>query len=357
MGVYLVIFAFIIICSMINLEIEKEKLKLVYIVMSIFLLLFVIFRDNLGGTDYFVYKGYFENTPPLAELQKMDYHIEYEIGFKYLNSLIKSSTSNYYWLFGVIGLCTFPVLLISNYKYCKYPFFTMGYYMYKTFFYTNFIAMRQTIAVAIFIIAIKYIIEGNLKKYSISIILASLFHSSAVVLFFVYFVRNLKLYKKNIFYILSVGGVLFVFSDILVNILESVLSIFNADSSVLDKVDGITKTSGINLHVIEIVLLYMLLKKSYKIKCERDKIFLNIFVLYMILLLGFSGQVIFIRISMYFYIIIMIFMSKSIEGIESQKYRSVLVYMLLIVFLLGYVKYLNQFDNGGLIPYKSILFK
>ncbi|MGG7161201.1 EpsG family protein [Clostridium baratii] len=355
MLIYISIFIVLILFSMINLYIKKENLKFVYIAFGVFITLFTATRDNIGGSDYFVYKDYFNNITNIFNLQGYDYFIKYEIGYKYLNALIKCFTNNYIWLFFIIAMITIPIILKLNYQYCKYPFFTMAFYMYKTFFYTNFIAMRQSIALTIFIVAFKYIINGDFKKYAFSIIIASLFHSSAIVLLPLYFVRKIKFYKLSFIQIILIGGIILIFSNSIIDILEVLLKLFGFSQNIIIKISNIKSSVGINLHVFEMIFIYFIFRKTYKINNKKDEVVINIFILYCILTIAFSMQVIFIRIAMYFYFIIMIFISRSLENIKDLKYKQLLIYILAILFLLGYIKYIIQFDNGGLLPYKSVI--
>ncbi|EOU1251734.1 EpsG family protein, partial [Clostridium perfringens] len=302
-------------------------------------------------------KIYFNNMPDILNIKKYNFFLEYEIGYKYFNSFIKSFTDNYIWLFFFIAIITLTILLYYNYKYCTYPFFTLTFYMYKTFFYTNFVAMRQSIAIAIFIFSIKYIINGSFKKYFILVLLATLFHSSAIVLVFLYFLRYVNLRKMKFINIILIGIFIMIFSMPIIKLIGLIIGLIGGTETVLNKINSIHGSLGINLHVIEMIVLYIVFAKNYKITNEKEKIWFNLFVTYCILIISFSSQVIFIRIAMYFYFPIMIFISSSLEKIKNSKYKILLVYIFTIIFFIGYVKYLKQFDSGGLIPYKSILIK
>ena len=340
MHIYILLFITLMLLSILNIYIDKIKLINIYIIFSIFLLLFTGFRYYLGGSDYYVYKAYFDNMPDL----------------QHINSLIKCFTNDSMWLFFIITLISLSVLLYFNYKYCKYPFFTLTFYFYKTFLYTNFVAMRQSIAIAIFIISIKYILDGNFKKYAISIFIASLFHTSSIVLIFLYFVRNIKLKKLNMTKILMIGISIMLLSKPIILIISKIAILFGASSTVQNKITNISSSIGINLHVIEIVIFYFIFARNYKPNNDNEKIIYNLFAIYTILLIGFSNYVIFIRISMYFYFIIMIFISSSLKKNSNLKLKQLQVYTLMLIFFIGYIKYLIQFDSGGLIPYKSFLF-
>lgn len=63
--------------------------------------------------------------------------------------------------------------------------------------------VRQLIATAIFVFAIRYIIENRLLGYFATIFIASLFHMSAVVLFPLYWLLKWDLSKRFVFFIFT----------------------------------------------------------------------------------------------------------------------------------------------------------
>lgn len=378
MEAYLLIFISVIIFSGINMRIEKEKLKNIYIIYGIILVIFIGLRKDLGGIDYEVYTEYFKGMTSIFNMSNWNYPDVFEVGFKYFVAIIKTITENPYVMFSLVTILTVPVLLIINYKYCKYPFFTLSFYIYKTMLYTNFIAIRQSISLTIFLISIKYIFSGDFKKYMILIFLATIFHSSAIVLLPLYLIRYVKLYKLGFLKVISIGILISVFSDLAVKMFLYIGNFINLSDNLLEKMRIYSQAidSGINLHLVEIIILYFIFFWIYEINNNEEEVISSIFVLYVILIISFGKYLIFIRISMYFYFFIMILMSKWLDRFNYEKYKEslasfgikikfnisnnklkiIVMYLLCIVFLLGYINYLIKFDNGGLLPYRTLLF-
>lgn len=358
MIIYLLVFIVVFILAIINLELTKEKMKPVYGILLIFFICFVGLRKNLGGSDYFVYKAYFNAVPVPWDLGSFNYFIHYRFFYKLLNSIVKMFTDQFVWFTLVVAVITLWILFKQTYKYLMYPFFGLTFYLYKTFFYTNFVILRQSIAMMIFFIAIKYIIDKKFTKYVIMILIAALFHTSALILLPLYFINRINLAKFNpikLVIFAFIGGFI---SKYILLMLLFMARLLDMGPTIIGKVQGMATSTGslFNPHMIEAVfymIIFEKIRKSYME--EKDKIFYNIFMIYVITLFMFAQYAIFIRVSMYFYIGIMYLISKRLELIENPKVRLLFVYVVGLIFLLGYMKYILSFDAGGLMPYRCIV--
>src|SRR5690606_16469039 len=65
-------------------------------------------------------------------------------------------------------------------------------------FYNTFISMRQSITLAIFFLAIKYIEEKKILNYFSMSLIAVFFHNAALVMFPIYFINKFNLTKKKL---------------------------------------------------------------------------------------------------------------------------------------------------------------
>lgn len=132
---------------------------------------------------------------------------------------------NFYVLIAVLSLfylITIYKLIKSNLKVEMYWFATMILLINPYLFLTHLSSIRQTIAICIFILSIKYIIDRKALKYFITIIIAANFHFSAIILLPLYFIINQKQISKKIFFIIVM--LLFVF--IVTPLFEIVMEFF-----------------------------------------------------------------------------------------------------------------------------------
>ena len=111
-------------------------------------------------------------------------------------------------------------------------FFLSFIYLSRLYLQYNFIVMRQAIALMIVWYAFHYIVIGKRYKFYIAIIIATLFHSTALIAMFTPFLLKIKL-KKWLFVflciLLFICNILRVTDFIIVNTIESVLSLFGKD--------------------------------------------------------------------------------------------------------------------------------
>ena len=184
---YLLLLGFVV--SWIFLE-KKSLNRKAFWVPFFSLVLFASIRDYSIGTDTSLYTSDFRNQ---INPNYFIFRDEMEYGYQLLSYTILNFTHNYFWLFFVSSVIVIGSYLhifkkISNdYFLSIYIFITFGFYN----FYFN--GLRQGLAMAITIWAIPYLIEKKLFNFSLLIIVATLFHKSALIMFFMYFIIHLKL--------------------------------------------------------------------------------------------------------------------------------------------------------------------
>lgn len=159
------------------------------------------------GNDYIAYMQMHEELQ-----QESIFDTYYESGWVVVNKLF----FNFYIL--VASLSVFNCFIYFKFinKYVPSDFWWIALFIYV--FNTNFMliqssAMRQTVAILIFIYSIKFILNKAFWKYIIACLVASTFHSSAILLLPVYWVSKIsfntvftKLILVIIFISIYIGG-------------------------------------------------------------------------------------------------------------------------------------------------------
>lgn len=356
MAIYVFIYLIVMVLAIINITyVKKEKLSFFYVLVCIYLVMFTGLRDGLGGYDYFQYKAYFDAIPPLEDINllNLDFY-KYESGYTLLNSLLKSFTENSHVLFIVVSIITLGGILILNYKYSRYPFFTLQFFLYKMFLYNNFVALRQSFVIAIFIFAIKFIEKRNFKKYILCIIVSMLFHLSAIVLIPVYFINRVDLRKVEIKKILLVciGG--FLFSNIMFDLIMSLVSLFGK-TRYMNYSSG--STMAFYLNILEGLMFLFLIKKFNKMDKELEKINYNLVVLYFAITVIFMNYSFMARVTMNFIFPMILLFGDTLKYMDGRKKKIAFFLLFSFLFFAGYIRELLTFDGGSLKIYSSILFK
>lgn len=151
--------------------------------------LFVILVCFVGlryytGSDWSGYISYFNNV------RWNDGNSRWGFGFKLLNLLCKSVYESYYLVQFISSL--FFAFSIAEFlrKYAKYKFTCL--FLALTFYFDDlFMAqVRQSLAISILLLGTTYLLEKKWLKYFLVVILAALFHVTAIVAVFTVFLLH-----------------------------------------------------------------------------------------------------------------------------------------------------------------------
>lgn len=136
------------------------------------------------GTDSIIYEAEYEDFPRLWELGKYKFDsIRYEPGFILFASLPRSISSDFtllqFFHAIIINLVVFWFIL----KNTRNRFLCLTLYYLILYFNLNTQVLRESLAVAIFLLSWPFFRDGKWIQYYLLIILAFFFHSSALLLF------------------------------------------------------------------------------------------------------------------------------------------------------------------------------
>lgn len=198
----------------------KHGLK--FSILTVFL--FLALRYDYGN-DYMSYLNYFVKVNSESHLNPEIVRIKgNEIGWLYLN--------RFFGLFGQSGFIAMTIVLAAFSSYVLFRFIKMHvppqYYWFAIFFYVfNFetmlilcSAMRQAVAISLFLLAFEFIYKKNILKYLVLIYIGTLFHSSAAFLFplFLLGYRNFRINNKHIVVVIAIFVGFVVFNKELYNL-------------------------------------------------------------------------------------------------------------------------------------------
>lgn len=177
---------------------RNPKSKIVLLAVYAVMVLFAGLRSADIGTDAAGYvRGFQEGR---AELEG-DWLVQItdEAGFYYLNLFLRSISKEYVALFLGIALLTYACVLTSIRRETKklmvplFVFVSLGLYTFV------FNAARQGIAVAIYMLSFKYLVQNGIKaflRYTVVVLIAALFHKTVVIAIPLYFLFRLPYSPK-----------------------------------------------------------------------------------------------------------------------------------------------------------------
>lgn len=357
---YIILFVVIAICSTMNLFISKKKLKYLYLMCIIYLIIFAGFRDGIGGYDVHNYAYYFQQVKPINEIVSLNDIINYrfEVLYTVINSIIKTFTTDYRIVLLVCSIVSITCISIFNYKYSYYPFFSLLYFLYKLFLYGNMVVVRQSIAIGIFLISIKYIKENKFIKYLIFNIFGACFHSSALILIPIFFIRNINFKKIGLVKLSIISGVILLISGPLLRFMSFILG-YILPQSIANKLYAysayayFTKTSLLN--IVEILGIVILLSIFYKKDNgnNNENIIIKGTYFNFIMVVSFIMFSFVARVNLYFSYFVMISISYIIKYIKNTNIKILVYIMFIFIFFIGFIYDIKTFDAGSMQNYSN----
>jgi transmembrane protein EpsG len=304
--------------------------------------LFLALRYDYGN-DYRAYLEAFWRITRYSEPDNLNTE-RYEPGWQLLYHLFKPF--GFFALIAVLSAFNSFVYyrFIKRYVSPDYYWFSVFLYVFNfNFMLINTSAIRQSLAINLFIFSIDYLYKKDITRYFLCIGMASLFHKSALILIPVYFIgaMNWRLNRAYAFMIfcffmlLVFGGNLF-----LSNIADFINGYFPeyavyTDTSVESKSGGTKLGVLFTIFLFTLVLYYATLQDNKNIVVFKIAIlsFLVYPLTWMIFLLD--------RIQYYFLIAIIVVYPIILLNVKNIVYRSIIIILIIIITLHSFNSFFN----------------
>ena len=310
---------------------NKHK-KALCISLFVLLLFFITFRNvDAGSTDTgAVYIPLFNKLKQL-EFPYILRNIT-DFGDSVVFTIFTKLTSyigNYRFYLFTISLLFIGSISYFIYRYSEHPLLSFVVF-FSLYYVLGFYLLRQIISLSILLFSYRYLKDRKIFKFSIIVILASLFHSSALIFLLAYPVYNIKLNYKRIIYILPIIVIIFVLAP---HILDGLVKIF-PHNEYLSNLNAYQVSDGwlaplAFFSILSVVSAYFSLKFD---KSDISKLtMLLILGTVFIALTNSIGE--FYRISIYFTIFSIIIIPNLIEGIFKMETRNLASAIITIVFV------------------------
>ena len=177
------------------------RLPLKFLFPIVIISLVVGFRYNVG-VDWSGYKLYYlfikNNTNILYANQK------WEFSYFWINKIVALLDLNYTAMFTVIAFISWYFIFKS--LEVKFVPLLLFFIFTDEFFFWSMNGVRQFVSIAIFLYSINFIINKDFKKYVFLILLASTFHTSALLLIPVYFIPYEKIWSPYVWFVLFISS-------------------------------------------------------------------------------------------------------------------------------------------------------
>lgn len=347
---------FIIVGIMLFFSIILEKFRTVdlkviaYIVLVFILVFFVGLRGDVDP-DYASYKDIFYSAKVKSE-------VNVEPLFLYFNKIIIYLGMEFQWVIFLMALFSITLKITFFFKYSKNFAFSVLIYYCSMFFLYDFIAIRQALAMALFMISIPYLIERKLFHYAVFIIFASFIHLSALVLLPLYFFIHYS-YNKILLYVVLIFATLTSVFKVDIQLVSLALNYISLPGFASNKLDVYTQEdvfAALSLRqlLLGFIFVFFISKKDDKI----IQVLLNIYILGIVVgtLFNEVPQLSF-RLKAYFLwtesVLVVYYIYKIFKNNNFLKFLAYFVLTILYVFsLYNYFEVLSQRHAGLIYPYK-----
>lgn len=256
-------------------RINKYK-KRIFIVLS-FVLLWLFLSIREPYSDMITYDNYFHSIN-VSHFETV-FQNRWEILFKVLLFGIRAITNHTHVMMAIIAFITLlgPFLFIKryskNYLLSVVMFITIGTFS------MQFYVIRQAIALSIFLMAFHYIGEKKLLKYILAIIVAALFHKTALILLLIYPLINIPPSKYKNIVVAVLALLTLIFEPIVSNLL--IMDFYEQYS------DKVISGDGIALFSVYVLMYAVYAILSRRIN-EKEKIEIKGLGLFTVFLQFFS---------------------------------------------------------------------
>ena len=348
----------ILLCLLSAISRELSDNRRWTIMMGVILCLFLCF-GYMTGTDWKTYEYWYDHL----DFNRFYYGYVSEPGY-YIYMMIMNKLGIPFWPFLLFTKCLLFILVFKSlYDYSKESIWlSLMYYLpwFGLYFFIDN-PLRNCIAVGVFMLSTKYILEHKFWKFFWMTLLAASFHVTALFLLFLYPVYT-KDVKKWVYLVLFVViNIVFMNRELVVNLLTVVLGkipfLQNKVLSyfLLDSVFAQGKDFSFGL-VWQMALFVLIL--CYKeriveqIGGENGMFAFNAAMIYFLLVRFAMSFQILMRLQLYFSVYVCVCIGLAFL---SFKWRSRLLYLALYMSVTMYVCVDKITGTGRFIPYTNIV--
>lgn len=273
--IYFVVLILLFLFSILDeiIVLKKENRNVIFFFAFLTIIILAGLRGNVEP-DYSHYLNIY-NSAQWNNYFKND---SVEIGYYYYNVILKDFGIGFQFVIFSMAFVTvfFKLKILKEYS----PNYIISFLLYycSLFFLYDFIAIRQALAMSIFMLSIPHIINRNLPKFLLYIGIAALFHISVLILIPVYFLLK---YKYNNFIVLLVllaclGLNIANVSFPLIDFLRNYIPLPSFTKAKLDFYSMETEYAFISVRLLIFAFIFLFYKWIVKTD-EKFNLFFNLF--------------------------------------------------------------------------------
>ena len=354
MGIYLIAIIICILSLALKLDKKKGLKKIWLIIMFLFLTGISAFRHFTVGTDTLQYYSSFKIISNLGWNQFS--MTRFETGYYMLNKLIAIISKDPQVFLAITSCMIIPVVGVFIYKYSKNVAYSTLLYILLNIYFFHMTGLRQSLAITILLLSVFEIREKHNIKFILLVLLASLFHSSAIIFLLVLFFNKYRYNEKSYVYILLITFGCFVFFKpvflFIANILGKYSGYVNSDDFGVSNFFGAFFQFLLTFSVYSFCHILYVKKLKNGDQVIENSLFIKLLSLDVVCQCMAMKMNIIGRMNQYFWIYAIILIPNLINEVKKSKNRFALYLGMLVVTLVYWlVLGIYRPEWNGAIPY------
>lgn len=330
-----------------NKTINKDKFqdrskKYYCLILGLLLFFIAALRATSVGVDSMQYTNHFYRIQFMSVVDILHNYTKEPV-FYFLIKIITVFSTNFQWMFTIIGGAYAFAISRFIYKYSKNPMVSFIMLIPMMYFAFSLTGLRQTMAISIILLSYDYIIRKHLFKFVFTVIIASLFHQSALLFLPAYFISNKSFNNKKVLVGILAVPIVFVLRPLLVSLVQNLM--YETYSISLDQGAGGWTTLFVYFLIILVSVVF-----SKQIQNEYFPFFLKMMYVGALIQMFVPLQPNIFRVSMY-YNIASIILIPDILKTQKDKFSKLVAYSLFFI-LMGIQYYVFTYYAAGVQPYK-----
>ena len=307
---------------------KKTSVATFFFVLAAATLILVSGLRYYVGTDYGgYYKGFGRYAasfwPSLKELN--------EPGIAFIAKIVSFFSSNGMTFVFVCSFITVTLFLSTIYKNTEMLLLATLLYIFMGCWHGSFNGVRQYLAAAIIFSGVRFIKERKFWKYALIVFIAFLFHASAIIMIFPYFIAYNRISFKNIaLLIIASIIVLFSFSELLA------LAGFILRDEISEQEYITTSVNALRIVVAIAPAVFFVFVYSGRPLSKEQRFWMNFLIINGIVMFATSNSAYFARMGIYTAPFSAIGIAELVKGLKPRE-RKVFPLIIVVAFFLFWV--------------------
>lgn len=319
---------------------KSSRTKKCYLVITFFPLLLISgLRADSVGTDTYNYLSGFRTIRDVSSSSMFEV-VRWEYGYVLLNKLSSILSNNEQILLVLTSFLVLIGVMYFIYKNSENVVLSVFLYISLYLYLFSFNGIRQAIAMSILVMGFHLILERKFLRYFIVVLVATLFHETAILMLLLYFIYYFKFDIKNVL------AILFIFIISFISV-ESIINYFLSFTRSLSYIDtnNIIEQSGFLFPLINLSIFFFILYIKLTNRINDPTLDFFLFIAILGVFTGLLSMKVYklLRLNYYFMMYYIIAIPYSLKFVKDKKIKFIMIYLLITVSSL----YLFMRLSGG----------